>query len=77
MRRDQGSIRERTKGRWEIRIELGRGLDGKRKRKIVQFKGNKTEANKKLREFLTVQDKGMPLDTSKPVFPIWLKQVMR
>ena len=39
MRRDQGSIRERTKGRWEIRIELGRGLDGKRKRKIVQFKG--------------------------------------
>ena len=45
MRRDQGSIRERTKGRWEIRIELGRGLDGKRKRKIVQFKGNKTEAH--------------------------------
>ena len=65
MRRDQGSIRERTKGRWEIRIELGRGPDGKRKRIIVQFKGNKTEANKKLRELLTAQDHGLSLETSK------------
>ena len=28
MRRDEGNIRERSKGRWEIRVELGRGPDG-------------------------------------------------
>ena len=48
-RRDAGSVRERSKGRWEIRVELGQGPNGERKRKIVQFRGNKTEANKKLR----------------------------
>ena len=64
-RRDAGSIRERSKGRWEIRVELGQGPNGERKRKIVQFRGNKTEANKKLRELLTVQDKGLSLTTSK------------
>ena len=76
-RRDAGSIRERTKGRWEIRVELGQGPDGKRKRKIVQFRGNKTEANKKLRELLIVQDKGMPLDTSKATMAEFLAQWLR
>ena len=76
-RRDAGSIRERSKGRWEIRVELGQGPNGERKRKIVQFRGNKTEANKKLRELLTVQDKGMPLDTSKATMAEFLARWLR
>ena len=77
MRRDEGSVRERSKGRWEIRVELGRGPDGKRKRKIIQFRGNKTEANRKLRELLTSLDKGIPLGTQKITFGQWLAKWMR
>ncbi len=76
MRRDQGSIRERGKGRWEIRVELGRGPDGKRKRKIVQFRGNKIEASKKLRELLTSLDKGVPIGHQKITLGQWLAKWM-
>ena len=76
MRRDEGSIHERSKGRWEIRVELGTGPDGKRKRKIIQFRGNKTEANRKLRELLTSLDKGIPIGTQKITFGQWLSRWM-
>lgn len=76
MRRDEGSIRERSKGHWEIRVEIGRSPDGKRKRKIIQFRGNKTEANKKLRELLTSLDKGRPIGTQKVTFGQWLSKWM-
>lgn len=75
-RRDAGSIRERSKGRWEIRVELGQGPNGERKRKIVQFRGNKTEANKKLRELLTSLDKGIPVSTKKITLGQWLSKWM-
>ena len=73
-RRDAGSIRERSKGRWEFRVELGQGPNGERKRKIVQFRGNKTEANKKLRELLTSLDKGIPISAQKTTFGQWLSK---
>ena len=31
----EGSIRQRADGRWEVRIDLGRGVDGKRRQKSV------------------------------------------
>ncbi len=74
MRRDQGSIRERSKGRWEIRVELGLSPAGKRRRKIVQFRGNKTEATRHLRELLTAQDKGLSLDTTKATVEQFLEK---
>ena len=67
MRRDAGSIRARSKGWWEIRVELDPGPDGKRRRKTVQIRGTKTEANRKLRELLNAQDNGLSLATSKMV----------
>ena len=75
-RRDQGSIRERSKGWREIRVELGQGPDGKLKREIIQFRGNKTEANKKLRELLTSLDKGIPVSTQKITLGQWLSKWM-
>ena len=60
-----GSIRKRGEKSWELAIDLGREADGKRKRKFVNIKGTKAEAQKKLRELLTSLDKGMPLDISK------------
>ena len=60
-----GSIRKRGKGTWELTINLGRDATGKRRRKFVNVRGTKGEAQKKLRELLTTLDKGMSLDTSK------------
>ena len=60
-----GSIRRRAKGSWELCIDLGHDADGKRRRKFVAVKGNKTDVQRKLREMLAALDKGMPLDTSK------------
>jgi len=72
-----GSIRKRGERSWELTIDLGRGTDGKRKRKFVSVKGTKKLAEQKLREVLTTLDKGMPLDISKATvgefLGMWLK----
>ena len=73
-----GSIRKRGQKSWELSIDLGRDADGKRLRKIVNVKGTKAEAQRKLRELLTTLDKGMPLDMSKATvgefLGMWLKE---
>ncbi len=57
-------------------IDLGRDATGNRRRKFVNVKGTKAEAQKKLRDLLTSLDKGLPLDTSKATvgqfLEIWL-----
>ena len=60
-----GSIRKRSKNTWELTVEVGRDAGGKRKRKYLNVKGTKAQAQQKLRELLTSLDKGMPVDTSK------------
>ena len=52
-----GSIRNRGKGTWERTVDLGRDSGGKRKRKFVNVKGTKTQAQQKLRELLTSLDR--------------------
>lgn len=47
-----GSIRRQSKASWELTIDLGRGSDGKRRRKFVNVKGKKADAERKLREIL-------------------------
>ena len=72
-----GSIRRRSKNSWELSMDLGRDPEGKRKRKFVNIKGTKGQAQQKLRELLTTLDKGMPLDSSKATLgeflDFWLK----
>jgi len=60
-----GSIRRRGKYSWEITIPLKSDIGGKRKRKFVNVKGKKSDAERKLRELMTTLDKGLPIDTSK------------
>lgn len=60
-----GSIRRRSKGSWQITIDLGFDAAGKRRRKYASVKGNKGAAQKRLRELLTSLDKGMALDSTK------------
>ena len=45
-----GSIRRRSDSSWELTVDLGRDASGKRRRKFVNVKGTKAEAQKKLDE---------------------------
>lgn len=69
-----GSIRKRGKDSYELTIDLGRGVDGKRRRKFVNVKGTKAQAQQKLRELLTSLDKGIPVSTTKISFGDWLSR---
>jgi hypothetical protein len=73
----KGSIRRRSKGSWELTIDLGHDADGKRKRKFVSVKGTKKLAEEKLRELLTSLDRGIPLAAEKITVAQWLDRWMR
>ena len=59
-----GSIRKRSKDSWELTVDLGRGPNGRRKRKYLTVKGPKSKAQQKLRELLYELDQGGSLDWS-------------
>ena len=60
-----GSIRKRGKGTYELTIDLGRDANGERRRKFVNVKGTKAQAQRQLRDILASLDKGLPVDTGK------------
>ena len=66
-----GSIRKRGNS-WELTIDLGHDADGKRQRKFVNVQGTKAQAQRKLREFLSAYDKGVPLATEKVTLSQWM-----
>lgn len=77
----EGSLRKRSKRSWELCIELGRGANGRRLRKFVAVKGNKAEAQQKLRELLSSLDKGLPIDNPKTTvqefLALWYEQYVK
>ena len=48
-----GSISKRGERSWKLTIDLGRGPEGRRRRKFVTVKGTKADADRKLREVLS------------------------
>jgi integrase len=67
-RRDKGtgSIRERGKDQWELKIELDKHpLTGRRERRFHSFRGSRKEANAELARLLTVAAEGNYVDPSK------------
>jgi integrase len=72
-----GSIRRRGKNSWELTIDLGRNSQGKRLRKYVTVKGRKVEAERKLRELLSLTDKGIPINTQRLTLAQWLERWLR
>lgn len=72
-----GSIRKRGKDSYELTIDLGRGVDGKRRRKFASVKGTKAQAQQKLRELLTLSDRGITVSTCKITFGQWLTKWMK
>jgi len=69
-----GTIRKRGKGSWELRCDLPRDVDGKRRRQHVSFKGSKTDAQHRLRELLALAEGGLPLDNSRLTLRDYLEQ---
>jgi integrase len=68
----EGSIRERRDGRWEVRVDIGRGPDGKRRRKSA-FALTQAEAVKLLKKLAGRQVDGQLLTTTTPTVAAFLE----
>ena len=53
-----GTIRRRGKNSWEIRFDLPRSVNGKRRRQHANVKGTKSDAQRRLRELLARAEGG-------------------
>ena len=73
----KGSIRQRGKGTWELTIDRGKDVEGKRDREFVTVKGTKTYAQQQLREHLILLDKGISVDSSKTSLGEFLERWLR
>jgi len=55
----RGSIREKSKGSWQIQIYTGTGPEGKPRRHFETVRGRKGDAQRRLTELLSSLDKGV------------------
>ena len=55
----KGEIKQRSPGSWQIRVNLGRGSNGKRIRRSETVRGRKSDAERRLREILSDFDRGV------------------
>ncbi len=56
----RGTIRQRSRGSWELQVFLGRDAHERRKRHTETVRGRKPDAEKRMREIPAEVDKGMP-----------------
>ena len=70
----KGSLRQRSTGSWELTIDMGRDLLGQRRRKFVTVRGNKAQAQRKLRELLSNVDQGIAIPNGKLSLGDWLER---
>src|SRR5262252_5075006 len=68
----EGSIRQRDDGRWEVRIDLGRGLDGRRRRKSV-FADTEADAIAQLKKLHGRTAAGQVLNSTTPTVSAYLE----
>ena len=73
----KGSIRRRSKNSWELTVDLGVDSNGKRKRKYLNVKGKKSNAERKLRELLALHDRGLSIASPKITVSQWLNRWMK
>lgn len=67
-----GGIRERAKGHWEIRIDLGRDADGRRIRRWASFCGTKKEAIAEKNRLIQVLSTGVDLNAERMSLTLFL-----
>jgi integrase len=68
----EGSITERPDGRWEVRIDLGRGIDGKRRRKSA-YAATQADAVQELRALGGRVANGHVLSSGSPTLGAFLE----
>jgi integrase len=69
----EGSVRQRADGRWEVRIDLGRGPDGRRRQKSV-FAVSEGEAIGRLKKLHARTLGGHVLATGTPTVGAYLQE---
>ena len=69
----EGSITERPDGRWHVRINLGRGIDGKRRTKHA-YAATQTDATDLLRRLGGRAVEGQLLSSSTPTIATYLEE---
>jgi integrase len=69
--RGEGTISQRADGTWQGRVDLGRGEDGRRRRKVV-YGATREAVSTALNKLLGRQADGEPLTTSTPTVRRWL-----
>jgi len=70
----KGFMRQRSKGSWEITIDIGRDpATGKRLRHFENVKGNKKDAQQRLAELLVTIEQGSYSKPTRLTVGQWLK----
>ena len=69
----EGSISERPDGRWQVQIDLGRGVDGRRRRKFA-YARTQSEAVRQLKKLAGRAVDGHLLTTSTPTVASFLDE---
>lgn len=74
--RGEGSISQRSDGRWQGRVDMGRGPNGKRQRKIV-YGATRKDVASELNRLLGRAESGELLVTCTPSVTTWLNDWYR
>ncbi len=70
----RGTIRQRSKGSWQLIFDMGRDESGRRRQKFVTVRGTKAEADKCLREMLHRLETGSYVDPAKETVAGYLRR---
>ncbi len=70
----RGSIQKRGKGSWRLVFDLERDHTGKRRQKVVSFKGNRKSAEAELRRLLSTHENGGFVEPGKLLVKEFLEQ---
>ena len=73
----RGSIQKRGEGKWRLVFDLDRDHTGRRRQKVITFKGNKRDAEKELNRLIAVHETGGFVEPHKltvaEFLDMWLK----
>jgi integrase len=72
----EGSVVQRADGRWQVQVDLGRGVDGRRRRKYA-YAATQADAIDKLRRLGVRALDGQLLSTSSPTVAAFLQDWFR
>src|SRR5260221_607004 len=70
----RGQLRQRSENRWAVILYLGRGPDGKEKRKWITVKGTRRDAQRELNRLLRDLDTGAFVEPAKTTVGTYLER---